>query len=600
VHRDVKPANIWVEAETDRIKILDFGLALAQVPVDRLAGRGTVIGTPQYLSPEQARSEPLDNRTDLYSLGVVLFELCTGRLPFRVRTVPEQLIATLIRQPPSVHEVNPEIPEPLSQLIAHLMAKEPRQRFRSAAELDKRLAEVAVECEAKTDVAQTISKLQQQLNLVAVKQPDPFVTAVAPVEAMPDPFAALPTMVHTVAASPAARPPSSPGVPARPIQAGAPTRSRPTQQAAKKTGFQLPSYWPWIAAGASAIAFLGVIQWVFISSSGTPHANSTVIVSGSPDGSEAPGANPGPDPSANQPSVTAPSQPQPKPQSPESGKGQSGGDKKKKQGKNNADNQSKDHSTVDPGRSSTQEVSVSPSLSEPSLSEPDRMMVRSPDTVPETPMVDTGTTNPANSPMVENPSPIGPAVASRAGVSTKEGRGADTTVRKGAGSREQLGQSLSVVIQRRAKIDIQHAYLRFDLGEGSKKKLAKVIEATLAVSFPNQQAPAGAEVRVYGIPAEVPDDWTEVGPRALSWSKSLSEFGLQSLPLVAEATLTGKEGSTGLTFSDPRMVSFIQGIDENFVSFVLAGGSADGKPLHIISREGNASLAPKLELGMRE
>ncbi|MGB7326267.1 MAG: serine/threonine-protein kinase, partial [Rubripirellula sp.] len=78
VHRDIKPANIWIQEGAGRVKILDFGLALASTPVDQLAGRGAVIGTPGYLAPEQARSDPMDDRSDLYSLGVVLYEMCTG------------------------------------------------------------------------------------------------------------------------------------------------------------------------------------------------------------------------------------------------------------------------------------------------------------------------------------------------------------------------------------------------------------------------------------------------------------------------------------------------------------------------------------------
>ena len=99
VHRDIKPANIWIEEQTNRIKILDFGLALAQTPVDRLAGVGSVIGTPGYLSPEQARTDPLDDRSDLYSLGVVLYELCTGRLPLSSSNVSGQLVAILSHKP---------------------------------------------------------------------------------------------------------------------------------------------------------------------------------------------------------------------------------------------------------------------------------------------------------------------------------------------------------------------------------------------------------------------------------------------------------------------------------------------------------------------
>ncbi len=170
VHRDIKPANIWIDEEQDRIKILDFGLALASVAMDQLSGRGSVVGTPQYLSPEQASSEPLDDRSDLYSLGVVLFELSTGQLPFAARAVADQLIATLAMTPPKARDVSAEVPEPLSELIAQLMQKEPRKRPRSAMALEAQLQQVARECEAKSDVALTINKLQESLLQVANKK----------------------------------------------------------------------------------------------------------------------------------------------------------------------------------------------------------------------------------------------------------------------------------------------------------------------------------------------------------------------------------------------------------------------------------------------
>jgi serine/threonine protein kinase len=142
VHRDIKPANIWIEENTKRVKILDFGLALASSAIDQLSARGAVVGTPGYLSPEQARSDPLDDRSDLYSLGVVLYELCTGRLPHEGKSVPQQLIAILAQRPVPIGELNPAIPAPLCELIHHLLRKEPRLRPASAASLLEQLDQV--------------------------------------------------------------------------------------------------------------------------------------------------------------------------------------------------------------------------------------------------------------------------------------------------------------------------------------------------------------------------------------------------------------------------------------------------------------------------
>lgn len=139
VHRDIKPANIWIEESTHRIKILDFGLALASSPTDTLTGRGTVVGTPGYLSPEQAQGELLDDRCDLYSLGVVLYELICGRVPFIAKTVPELLIKIVAHQPLSPDKVIKDLPKPYADLIMRLLAKEARDRVQSAKELEELL-----------------------------------------------------------------------------------------------------------------------------------------------------------------------------------------------------------------------------------------------------------------------------------------------------------------------------------------------------------------------------------------------------------------------------------------------------------------------------
>jgi serine/threonine protein kinase len=145
VHRDIKPANILLENHVERVKLTDFGLARAVDDV-KLTQTGVVAGSPQYMSPEQAEGRPVDQRCDLFSLGSVLYTLCTGRPPFRAPTTLAVLKRVCEETPRPIRENNPEVPEWLVEIIAKLHAKDPAQRFQTAAEvaqlLGTRLAEL--------------------------------------------------------------------------------------------------------------------------------------------------------------------------------------------------------------------------------------------------------------------------------------------------------------------------------------------------------------------------------------------------------------------------------------------------------------------------
>jgi hypothetical protein len=145
VHRDIKPANILLEDGVERVKITDFGLARAADDV-RLTGNGVLAGTPEYMSPEQARGEPVDARSDLFSLGGVLYALATGHAPFRADSALGVLRRVCDEAPKPVREINPAVPDWLAAVIERLMAKDPADRYRSAAEvadlLGRGLAEV--------------------------------------------------------------------------------------------------------------------------------------------------------------------------------------------------------------------------------------------------------------------------------------------------------------------------------------------------------------------------------------------------------------------------------------------------------------------------
>jgi hypothetical protein len=134
VHRDIKPENILLENGIERVKLTDFGLARA-VDDASLTHAGVIAGTPLYMSPEQAAGEPIDHRSDLFSLGSVLYALCTGRPPFRADGAHAVLKRVIDDTPRPIQEVNPEIPGFLCDLIARLHAKKPAGRFASAREV---------------------------------------------------------------------------------------------------------------------------------------------------------------------------------------------------------------------------------------------------------------------------------------------------------------------------------------------------------------------------------------------------------------------------------------------------------------------------------
>ncbi len=134
IHRDIKPGNILLETSTNRALVSDFGLARAVDDVS-LTQSGVAAGTPQYMSPEQARGESADQRGDLFSLGSVLYAMCTGHPPFRAKANLAVLNQICEATPQPIREINPGIPEWLVGVIAKLHAKRPEDRFASVAEV---------------------------------------------------------------------------------------------------------------------------------------------------------------------------------------------------------------------------------------------------------------------------------------------------------------------------------------------------------------------------------------------------------------------------------------------------------------------------------
>lgn len=139
VHRDVKPANVLLENGVERVRITDFGLARAADDAS-MTRSGVIAGTPQYMSPEQARGADIQCSSDLFSLGSVLYCMCTGHSPFRADTTVGVLHRIVNDDPRSIRSINADIPPWLEQIILRLLAKDPDDRFSSASEVADELS----------------------------------------------------------------------------------------------------------------------------------------------------------------------------------------------------------------------------------------------------------------------------------------------------------------------------------------------------------------------------------------------------------------------------------------------------------------------------
>lgn len=152
VHRDVKPANILLETTVDRVMLTDFGLARA-VDDATLTRSGVIAGTPIYMSPEQACGDAVDHRSDLFSLGSVLYAMCTGRPPFRAETTFGVLRRIRETSPRPIREINAEIPEWLERIVMKLLSKDAADRISTATEVASLLEQCLAHVQQPVTVA---------------------------------------------------------------------------------------------------------------------------------------------------------------------------------------------------------------------------------------------------------------------------------------------------------------------------------------------------------------------------------------------------------------------------------------------------------------
>jgi serine/threonine protein kinase len=177
VHRDVKPGNIWLESPAGRVKILDFGQARAEHEDVQITQSGAIMGTPAFMSPEQAEGEPVGAASDLFSLGCVLYRICSGRLPFEGKTILSVLSALASQTPRPPLDLRSDLPAELSALIMRLLEKSPLLRPGSAQEVadalraierrlaaDRQMAELGTVITGKSEARSVGQQGQQGLS----------------------------------------------------------------------------------------------------------------------------------------------------------------------------------------------------------------------------------------------------------------------------------------------------------------------------------------------------------------------------------------------------------------------------------------------------
>jgi serine/threonine protein kinase len=143
IHRDIKPANIWLAGERRQVKVLDFGLARAAREATQLTQSGALVGTPAFMAPEQARGGAVDARADLFSLGTVFYEMCTGNRPFAGPDTFAILSSLALDNPSAPADVSHDVPRVVSDVIMKLLQKRPEDRYPSARAVADALADVA-------------------------------------------------------------------------------------------------------------------------------------------------------------------------------------------------------------------------------------------------------------------------------------------------------------------------------------------------------------------------------------------------------------------------------------------------------------------------
>ena len=247
VHRDVKPANIMID-ENGWAVVTDFGIAKAD-DGNSLTATGTSVGTPHYMAPEQFHAQPLTAQADQYALGIVAYEMLTGKKPFNGTTLADIIRQHLFAEPPNIHADRPDLPEQVSNTITRMLAKEPAQRF---PDLDAAMAAMGPPDGAKLEAARA------KLVSIARSTPEKKPRLSVPMSPMPASRPSIPTTV----------------VPQ--------TLAEKHPQAAQATVASLPalkkkrSRLPYIVAAVALLAAAGVGGWRYLQWRALPENNAAL------------------------------------------------------------------------------------------------------------------------------------------------------------------------------------------------------------------------------------------------------------------------------------------------------------------------------------
>jgi serine/threonine-protein kinase len=236
IHRDIKPANL-ILSQRGQVKIADFGIALANADMNqKLTSAGEMVGTPGYLPPELLLGKAVDQRSDVYALGVVLFEMLTGRTPFSDASVYKLMLDVVQSEVPDVREINAEIDPGVAAILAKMLIKEPAKRYQSMAELIKDLEKhplvasggplkLGIRAQAGESTALNMpNPLASAPSSARGATPPPVMDRRGPLAATLHPRASTPAGVRTPSGSHAGAGPDTPPPPdmeARPEPAGA-------------------------------------------------------------------------------------------------------------------------------------------------------------------------------------------------------------------------------------------------------------------------------------------------------------------------------------------------------------------------------------------